>query len=205
MKLALLGDDPVVLPLIRVLSEHQVHRLTAATLLGDLQAEVLGLVPAVRMVSGWEEFIPVGTGCRDCLRFRQSDREASKQLAMAGRPLVVFPQGGWDTELIYELSLLRDDNGVNLIPVCPRLLHPAFQADSESVTGYLQRMRPKRFCISNGNGMWKRRPANCLRTWFDPFCFRTSVCCGCWGASIIRSPPWSPPREPAESFWRPSR
>jgi hypothetical protein len=127
MKLALVGDDPVVLPLVRGLAAHPTHRLAVAALCGELQAEVLRLVPAVRIVSEWEELI--SSKCDAILVCGSAERigEAAKQLAAAGRALVVFPLGRWDTELIYELSLLRDDNGVKLIPVAPRLLHPAFR------------------------------------------------------------------------------
>lgn len=134
MKFALLGDDPVVLPLVRVLAEHSVHRLTAAALLEDRQAEVLGLVPSVRMVSGWEELIPADLDAVIVCGSADVIGEGAKQLAASGRPLVVFPQGTWDTELIYELSLVRDDNAVKLIPIQPRLLLPAFQEYQKELT-----------------------------------------------------------------------
>lgn len=127
MKFALLGDDPAVLPLVHVLAEHPAHRLTAAALLGEMQAEVLRLVPAVRLVSGWEELIPADLDAVIVCGSASVIAEAAKQLAAAGRALVVFPQGTWDTELIYELSLVRDDNAVKLIPIGPRWLNPVFQ------------------------------------------------------------------------------
>jgi hypothetical protein len=127
MKFALVGDDPVVLPLVRVLAEHPEHRLLAAALLGGLEADVLRQVPAVRLVSGWEELIPADLDAVIVCGSAEVIGEAARQLAAAGRPLVVFPQGAWDTELVYELSLVRDDNAVSLVPIGPRWLHPVFR------------------------------------------------------------------------------
>ncbi len=126
MKFALLGDDPVVLPLVRAIVANPEHLVTRAALLGDLEAKVLETAPALQIV-GWEELL---TGDLSAVIVCGSEAligEAAKQLAASGRALVVFPQGAWDTELIYELSLLRDDNGVLLLPVCPLLEHPLFR------------------------------------------------------------------------------
>ncbi len=127
MKFALLGDDPVVLPLLRVLAEQPDHRLLRAALLGRLEAEILQIVPSVKIVSGWEELLAGELAAILVCGSAEKIGVSARQLASAGRPLVVFPQGGWDTELIYELSLSRDDNGVRLIPICQWLLHPVLQ------------------------------------------------------------------------------
>ena len=126
MKFALLGDDPVVLPLVRALVADPEHLLTRAAWLGDLEAEILQHVPAVQ-IGGWEDLL---TGELTAVIVCGSEEligEAAKQLAASGRALVVFPQGAWDTELIYELSLLRDDTGVLLLPVCLLWEHPLFR------------------------------------------------------------------------------
>ncbi len=125
MKFAVLGDDPAVLPLVRALVADPEHLVTRAALAGDLEAEILRSVPAVKIVD-WEDLI---TGDLSAVIVCGSEvliGEAAKQLAASARPLVVFPRGAWDTELIYELSLLRDDTGVLLLPVCPLWEHPLF-------------------------------------------------------------------------------
>jgi hypothetical protein len=127
MKFALVGDDPVVLPLLRVLAEHPDHTLMLAAFPGELQAEILNLIPSVRIAPGWEEMLTADLSAVIVCGSADVMGESAKQLAAAGRPLVVFPQGPWDTELIYELSLMRDDTGVKLIPISRRLLHPTFQ------------------------------------------------------------------------------
>ena len=125
MKFALVGDDPAVLPLMRALAEHPEHSLTLAAFPGELQTELLNLVPSVRIVTGWDELLTADLAAVLICGSAADVGESAKQLAGAGRALVVFPRGDWDTELIYELSLMRDDTGVRLIPINPRLLHPA--------------------------------------------------------------------------------
>ncbi|MCA9068235.1 MAG: hypothetical protein KDA84_04895, partial [Planctomycetaceae bacterium] len=133
MKFALLGDDPIVHPLIREIATRSECQLTHAALLGEQETEILQIAPAVRLVGGWEELLSpeidavIVCGSADLIG------PSTKQLAAAGRPLVVFPKGAWDTELIYELSLARDDNGVRLIPVCPLLEQPFFR-DTHAVS-----------------------------------------------------------------------
>lgn len=126
MKFALLGDDPIVQPLIREIASRPDCQITHAALMGQREAEILQLSPAVRIVNGWEELLSNETNAVIVCGSIDLIDESTKQLAAAGRSLVIFPQGAWDTELIYELSLARDDNGVRLIPACPLLEHPLF-------------------------------------------------------------------------------
>lgn len=127
MNVALLGDDPIVRPLLREISSRPDCQLTHAALLGSQESEVLQIAPSARIVGGWEALLTKDIEAVIVCGSAELIGESAKQLAAAGRPLVIFPQGAWDTELIYELSLARDDNGVKLIPVCPVLEHPFFR------------------------------------------------------------------------------
>ena len=119
MKFALLGDDPIVQPLIREISARREYEITHAALLGQQEAEILQMAPSLKLVRGWEDLLGKDIDAVIVCGAAELIGESTKQLAAAGRPLVVFPQGAWDTELIYELSLARDDKGVLLIPACP--------------------------------------------------------------------------------------
>ncbi len=133
MKFALLGDDPLVLPLVRALATDGHHAITHAVLANRLQNELLEITPSVRFRGGWEDLLAANLDAVIVCGSAQLIGESAKQLANAGKALAVLPQGEWDTELIYELSLMRDDNHVILVPICPLLEHPLFQDDPTEV------------------------------------------------------------------------
>ncbi|MEX2287835.1 MAG: hypothetical protein WD648_12150 [Planctomycetaceae bacterium] len=118
MNFALLGDDAAVSPLIAAIAANPEHRLSHAALTGAMTPEWLTVSPSTTVAADWDELI--GAREVDAVIVAGADPEileAVRQIASAGKPLVVFPRAGQGTTWVYELSLIRDDNGVALVPV----------------------------------------------------------------------------------------
>jgi predicted dehydrogenase len=120
MKFALIGDDPAALELLRAIAASPVDHLATTTFLSRTQAEVSRIAPAARSTARWDELLADPT--LDGVIVAGSDPktlEAAKQLATAGKPLLVIPHANQGSTFFYELSLVRDDTGVLLFPVVP--------------------------------------------------------------------------------------
>ena len=120
MNFALLGDDPAALPLARAIAAHPDHALTRASLAGDTLPELLRLSPATKVGDRWDELLVA----RDVdavivAGARQEILDAAKQIAAAGRPLVIIADARQGSQWIYELTLIRDDTRAPLLPVFP--------------------------------------------------------------------------------------
>ncbi|MBW3538963.1 MAG: hypothetical protein KY476_01710 [Planctomycetes bacterium] len=129
MRFALLGDDPAALPLVRALADDERHRLVCAAHCGTLQAELMTAAPAVRIASSWEELLQVEK--LDAVIVAGAEDEmltGARQLAAAGRPLLVVPHPQQGTGFAYELTLVRDDAHVALVPAFVEPLHPLVAA-----------------------------------------------------------------------------
>lgn len=139
MNFGLLGDDPAAMPVIRALAHHPQHSLSHAALVGERTlAEVMNSAPGVRVCEGWDEFLRPSTAVGDrrpplaaavdavLIAGHQPDvLQGAKQLASAGKPLLVFPHTVEEATWVYELTLVRDEAHVLLFPVLPLRWHPS--------------------------------------------------------------------------------
>ena len=67
--------------------------------------------------------------------------EGAKQIAAAGKPLVIFPQGRQGSTWIYELGLIRDEGRTSIVPVFADRLRPTFRLLQETIdSGLLGRV-----------------------------------------------------------------
>jgi len=121
MNLALLGGDTTVLPLVRAIAADSRHRLKAAVLVpNSIAAELLAVAPGVRIESEWED-LPHDAGVDAVIAVvgSQAVDDCVKQTAAAGKPVLFVPNGDPASALVYELTLVRDDTGVKLVPCFP--------------------------------------------------------------------------------------
>ena len=119
MRFALLCDDPMVRPVVDALSDpggkDQLRFAVRATEHAD---DLLHQRQAITFVEKWEdlpverEIDAVLVGGRDSVIL-----DGIKQLASGGTPILFAPHAGQGSTFIYELSLIRDDNQVPLIPL----------------------------------------------------------------------------------------
>ena len=114
MNFALLGDDPAALPLLDAVQAagHTLVRIALTETLRSRSAVIASLSP-----SRWEEFL-IDTGVEAVIVAGDSDdvQAAAKQLASSGKPLLIVPQTEFGAACGYELSLIRDDSHVVLMP-----------------------------------------------------------------------------------------
>lgn len=117
MRLALLCDDPAVIPWVEAIANDSVHEVILAATLTPSAAELLRGQSGIRLTQQWEDLLGVSTV--DAVLVGGSDPqvlEAIKQLAAAGQTLLFLPNVNQGSTYIYELSLIRDDNRVPLHP-----------------------------------------------------------------------------------------
>ncbi|MCH8829664.1 MAG: Gfo/Idh/MocA family oxidoreductase [Planctomycetes bacterium] len=126
MNFAALGDDPAMLPLLKAVLDSPEHQLTHAVIpRAETAAELITAAPSLRLVPEWEELlnaenleavIVAGDG--------ETLLTGTKQLAAAGISILLFPRVQHESTFIYELTLIRDDTNVRLVPVFLRRVHP---------------------------------------------------------------------------------
>ncbi|MAG92982.1 MAG: hypothetical protein CMJ48_04445 [Planctomycetaceae bacterium] len=117
MNFALLGDDPGLLPIVRAISESPDDRLSSAALCGELQETLMTEIPGLRFGKTWDELLAdlsldvvlIGGNGEDVL-------EGARRLAGEGTSLLVVPRTSLDATFAYEMSLIRDDSHVVLMP-----------------------------------------------------------------------------------------
>lgn len=134
MNFALLGNDPAVLPLVSAIAADSRQVLTHAAVPGDLQGELMRLARRARICGNWDELLleerldaVIVAGHEDGVL------EGARQLAAAGKPLVILPQAGQGLDWVYQLTLVRDDTQVVLIPVFPQQSLPAVRRARELI------------------------------------------------------------------------
>lgn len=134
MNFALLGHDPAVLPLVSAIAADSRHALTHVALSGHLQGELMRLVPRARVCANWDELLleerlnaVVVAGHAEGLL------EGARQLAAAGKPLVVLPSADQGLDWVYQLTLVRDDTRVLLVPIFPQQGRPAVRRALELI------------------------------------------------------------------------
>ena len=114
MNFALLGDDPAALPLIGAVQQTG-HKLVRAALAETLRSR--SAVIASLPLSQWEDIL-IDAAVEAVIVAGDSDevQSAAKQLASSGKPLLIIPQAEFGAACGYELSLIRDDSHVVLMP-----------------------------------------------------------------------------------------
>ena len=114
MNFALLGDDPAALPVVEAVQEagHKLVRTAFAETLRSRNA-VLASFP----LSRWEDIL-IDSDVDAVIVVGDSEevQAAAKQLASSGKPLLIIPQTEFGAACGYELSLIRDDSHVVLMP-----------------------------------------------------------------------------------------
>ncbi len=122
MRLALLCDDPAIIPCLDAITADSAHEIVMAVSVSPLGAELLRGRSEIRLVERWEDLL-VARGIDAILvgGHEPTALEAVKQLAAAGHTILFIPDAAQGSTFLYELSLIRDDNRVKLIPaLCHR-------------------------------------------------------------------------------------
>ncbi len=142
MNFALLGDDPAVLPLVRALPVIPTAGLTARPSPVRSSANCLRIAPGLQVLPGWDRILTAGGV--DSVIVCGTDAsilEGAKQIAAAGKPLVIYPQGTQGSTWIYELGLIRDEGRTSIVPVFADRLRPTFRLLQETIdSGLLGRV-----------------------------------------------------------------
>jgi hypothetical protein len=115
MRLALLCDDIGVIPWLDAIENDPTHELSLAATLTEPASQLLRERRGIRLTSRWEDLVQAF----DAVLVGGSDErelDAIKQLANAGQRLLFLPSTSQGSTFIYELSLIRDDNRVSLMP-----------------------------------------------------------------------------------------
>lgn len=126
MRLALLCDDPAVVPWLDAMAGHSTHEVVVAATVSPRGSDLLRGRAGIRLTSQWEDLLIARD--IDAVLVGGSEPsllEAIKQLATAGQSILFLPQAAQGSTFLYELSLIRDDNRVRLFPA---LLHRRDQA-----------------------------------------------------------------------------
>ena len=117
MRLALLCDDPAVIPCLDAIAVGSAHEIVVAVNISPLGAELLRGRSGIRIAERWEDLLiardidAILVGGHD-----PAALEAIKQLAAAGQTILFIPDAAQGSTFLYELSLIRDDNRVKLVP-----------------------------------------------------------------------------------------
>ncbi len=138
MRFALVGDDPVMLPLVQAIVESEHHELTHAALAGDMLADLLKLAPQIKIVDDWTALLTQNK--LDTVLVGGSDshvQEAARRLAGEGIALMVFPCVAYGEGLAYELALVQDERGTSIVPAVPMAFRPVMLA----MHGFIEDLR----------------------------------------------------------------
>jgi hypothetical protein len=142
MNFALLGDDRAVLPLVRAVARSQEHHVECAAMIGPLERELLRAAPGLRMLPSWDRIL-IGNEVDAVIVSGHEPEmlEGAKQVAAAGKPLIILPRASQGSTWIYELGLIRDEGHVSLIPVFIDRLRPTLHSLREAIdSGSLGRL-----------------------------------------------------------------
>ena len=122
MNFALVGDDAAAVPLIQAALTTG-HRFVRAAL-ADRLIETHAKFAAIPQCS-WEELL-IDNNVEAVLVAGDSDdvQTAAKQLASTGKPLLIVPRLAFGAACAYELSLIRDDSHVKLMPAFEHRFNP---------------------------------------------------------------------------------
>lgn len=151
MNFALLGDDVAAAPLIRaaLAARHRFVRAALAERLIETHSEFAAIPKC-----SWEDLL-IDSSVAAVLVAGDSDdvQIAAKQLASAGKPLLIVPRVAFGAACAYELSLIRDDSHVKLMPAFEHRLDPELIAFSKRLanreSGAIRRLQVDRVLSSS--------------------------------------------------------
>ena len=125
MNYVLLGESET-LPMLLAAIARSESTLLAAASCGAMRDVVLSSNPETQIVAQWEDLLSfndidavIVAGAADEVPV------AARQFATSERPLIVLPDMEAGSVFTYELSLIRDETGVKLIPAFAARSHPA--------------------------------------------------------------------------------
>lgn len=150
MNFALLGDDAAAVPLMQaaLAAGHRFVRSALAEQLIAAHTEFAAIPQGA-----WEDLL-VEDGVEAVLVAGDSDdvQTAAKQLASAGKPLLIVPRLAFGISCAYELSLIRDDSHVKLLPAFGQRFNPELVALSQRLAslelGAIRRLQVDRVLSS---------------------------------------------------------
>lgn len=143
MNYVLLGESET-LPLLLKAIGNSDSKLIGAALCGSMKDQVLSTNPGARLVSQWEDLLSLNEiDAVIVAGAAENVLVAAKQFATEERPLIIIPDVGMRSVFTYELSLIRDDSDVKLIPAFVSRSHPAIiqlkqQVDANTLGKTLQ-------------------------------------------------------------------
>jgi hypothetical protein len=119
MNFALLGDDPVARPLLQaaLADGHNVGRAALVDRRLPMIESLFGRIGNPSYLARWEDLL-TDRDIEAVIVAGDSEeiQTAAKQLAMSGKPLLIVPKAEFGWACGYELSLIRDDSQVVLMP-----------------------------------------------------------------------------------------
>ena len=122
MKLALLGESENDRDYRALLAESSRHEVTTVADVSDRTAD---LFRNARRCETGENLLEQGDFDAVLVAgSRERTLQTTKQLAGQGIPLILIPSAGQGSAILYELSLIRDDNLVPLFVLFPSRRHP---------------------------------------------------------------------------------
>ncbi len=150
MNFALLGDDAAAAPLIQaaLAGGHRFIRSALAERLNTSHAE-FATIPQC----SWEDLL-VDNSVEAVMVAGESDevQTAAKHLASAGKPLLIVPRLAFGAACAYELSLIRDDSHVTLMPAFEHRFDPELVSLSKRLAngeqGAIRRLQVDRVLTS---------------------------------------------------------
>ena len=126
MNYVLLGESDS-LPLLLKAIGNSDSKLVGAALCQSMQEVVLETNPGTRFVNQWEDLLSLNDVDAVIVAGHSDDvLSAARQFATEERTLVILPDIGMRSVFTYELSLIRDDADVTLVPAFVSRSHPAF-------------------------------------------------------------------------------
>jgi predicted dehydrogenase len=91
----------------------------------DGEAELARLDPRLKITANWADLVADAELEAVIVAGKEAETlEAARQLATAGKSLLLFPRAEQGAAFAYELSLVRDDQPIRLFPVFPLRVHP---------------------------------------------------------------------------------
>ena len=118
MDFAVLGDDPVCLPLVRAIEASQRHRISAVAGCDGIAAALSSAAAGARRCASWQDLLVVpNLDAAIICGFRPDVLEGARQLAGAGKHLLLFPDARQGAAFVYALLPVLDERRVTLMPV----------------------------------------------------------------------------------------
>lgn len=128
MRFAVLGDSPSVNALVQAVAAHPDHELVATALAPGNSVRLRASIPRFVECPSWEELLLLDR--LDAVIVADAGEEtlrAARQLAAAGKALLVAPVVGQAATFAYELTLLQADQPSCFVPLFGWRAHPLIE------------------------------------------------------------------------------